>query len=74
MFGASRQRPEGALDPDVLAIGPLTAWTHDLLVIPIKTARRTGGTSMVCDLIRIADAPGWRVDRCRQYRNWASFF
>jgi hypothetical protein len=72
MVGSSRKRPDSALDPDILAIGRLTAWTQDLVVIPIRIRRGTGGTSMICDLIRMADAPGWRVDRCRQYRRWVS--
>ena len=68
----SQQRPLGALDPDFLRIGGLTAWTPDLVVVYITDGRGLEGTSYVCDVARVQEPSGWRVVRCRNHRKWVS--
>lgn len=61
-----------ARDPDFLTLGKPVFWTRDVAVVWFQEGRGSYGTHHVCDLVRVPEAPGWRVARCRNYWHWIS--
>ena len=69
---STRKRPPGALDPDFITVGGVDVWTADVVRIPVRTGRGTGGVRYVCDATRDTAHPaGWRVT-CYERGRWVS--
>jgi TonB family protein len=68
----AKTRPPGALDPDFVTMGEVTAWTPDVVRVPVRTGRGVSGWFFDCDATRDPlSRRGWTVI-CHKRWRWVS--